>query len=437
MKKESLILILLLLIPFSTAIEIHFKDNQTYNPLETIVATIEGNIITPITEDNIYFYEGRTQTPITDFGIAKMRDKYYIYIVLPNKIRNYTMVIEDVHYFEAAQDHIANLQADIKVDGEPADFTITPGIVTTEKDIEISATSNFDALILTSAILNHSKTTEIPAGQTKPIKFSVETVDEQTLTDLIISSELKTYEVPILIIPTKQNKTTNLTNQTDINETRFRFSPDQLSINITTNYPAKLSISLINDGETDIEDLNLSVEDSLAEILNLDPDITNLAVNETIEVNLTLFSISDGVYTGRIIAETDEGISYLDLEVYSNLPEDNQSIPITQVTCAELSGTFCSYDQICDGFEQTTIEGTCCIGTCQQSSGGGSGESNWTKWVIIIIIIIALGVIGFFVFKKIKSRKEIDKLKEKSNKFQDRFRSPTKATQARGALSRE
>ena len=63
MKKELIIIFLLLLIPLSTAAPQLTIQKDSYQPYETLIGELTGSIIS-IPEENIKFYEGRREISI-------------------------------------------------------------------------------------------------------------------------------------------------------------------------------------------------------------------------------------------------------------------------------------------------------------------------------------------------------------------------------------
>ena len=118
------------------------------------------------------------------------------------------------------------------------------------------------------------------------------------------------------------------------------------------------------------------------------------------------------------------------------------SVPLIPLTCLEQNGIICSATQECSGgIEINALDGTCCLGSCQQISQenecqiagggcfssctenedqlsescddsnlvcciekgdvGGGGVSVWV-WIIILAILIALVVLGIVYRRKLQ-----------------------------------
>ncbi len=168
MKKVAIGFIFLFLISLASAVEIKLSK-EAYAPEETLQAEIYGNFLEPIKVENIHFYRERN-IPV-EYDILKLKDKYLLYALLPNKEGNYTIQIEDVRY---EQDNIITEDDTVKgfqiIKGNGTFLKLDPGFIIARDDFYIKAEpdSNVD---LEVGFLNQTQTVSLLEGKSKKIYF--------------------------------------------------------------------------------------------------------------------------------------------------------------------------------------------------------------------------------------------------------------------------
>jgi hypothetical protein len=144
MKKLVVLLLVIHLISIVSAVEITLSK-EIYAPEETLQAEIYGNFIEGLELENIYFYRERNIPVIYD--ILKLKDKYLLYALLPQKEGNYTLKIKDTRHETdtgvSTSDILKEFQ--IQTTNETV-LTINPGFVIAKDDfyIEVKASKNTD-----------------------------------------------------------------------------------------------------------------------------------------------------------------------------------------------------------------------------------------------------------------------------------------------------
>ncbi len=100
-----------------------------------------------------------------------------------------------------------------------------------------------------------------------------------------------------------------------------------------------------------------------------------------------------------------------------NDSDDSDEISdVVQYYCNELQGEICSANEICAGEDVNSLDGGCCVGSCnvpqeEESSGTSIG---------IIVILVAILILVFIWWKYRKThRLGMNPLKEKVDKFED------------------
>lgn len=393
----------------------------TYQPGETALITIQGNFIDPLSSDDLYFYSGRIQVPLI-YGLGKIKDKYYVYTLLPDEQRNLSLVVKNAHYIENSKEYKQDLVKNFTVSGEEIAFSISPGLIITNKDFSIKITSKNKALTVSSDFLGKKQEINVPASQSKKIDFSISDIKNFTVTDIKISGDSVTYTIPTAIITQTQQNDTSLISK------KFRFSPSSDNISIALNSKEKLNIELINTGESRIENISIIISDELKDILTFEDKKINLDEDESEELVFDINSDKIGYFSGEIEAKSKDLSAIFDLSLYivGNITNNNQSLKY----CAYLGGEKCDSGQTCNGTVQASLEGNCCIGNCYIKK-----SPSFLTFFLVIFIILILAGLGYFILKRYKKsgKSSSEVLKVKQDLSEKRFR----GEEVRGKLSKE
>lgn len=417
---KKVFLILFLFLPLVSAANINLKEN--FQPGETLLASIEGNFLSPITQDNIYFYSDREYLPIT-FDISQVGEKYYLYALLPAKERNYTLIIKDAHFFESGSEQVRDIEKNFSVSGNITDFSIYPGFIITRGNFSVTIESKISQLDLSAIILNQSKIIHIPIGESKKIEFSIK-VSNFTFTNLSVFAADTKYNIPIAIlsgnIQYSGNKTINISEAS-----KFSFSRSEYNLTVNKNEKQVFSIYLKNLGDTDINNIKLELSTSLKNIASLSKTEINLNTSEQQEISLTVQSDSAELVLGKIHAEANNLSTSSDI-IINSIEEENPN-PTTppaedKKPCIYYAGLICSSNQNCNGqLIDASDSSSCCIGACEK-------KKSYTGMIagILLLILVAAGL--FLLYKKSKAKKPSSKeiIDQKSSAFEKRFAGESK-----------
>jgi len=423
MKKSLVFLLIFLFLPFVLAIETNLKEK--YRPGETLIIEISGNFIEPLKPSDILFYSGRLYVPLI-YDITKIQNTYYLYALLPEKERNYSLIIKNAHYIEAGQEIQKDLRFNFSVSGNLSFFSVNPGFIITDKNFDINVESKLNTIDIKTEFLNSTKEISVGTGQTKKIPFSISEIKNFTVTTITLSAEDTSYKIPVVIFPTEISEEPKTSSD-------LRFSKSIENFTVLKNSDFQFEVTLLNIGQEDIN--NISILTDLKDIITINPEkITKLFAGTSQKINLTINSNKEGIYNGTLSAYSgnytaQSFITIITLEDKEELEEVIEESEITQEkTCSELGGLFCEEDEKCEGISRLTIDGLCCIGECKKEKSGAG------KTIALLVIIVILALIGFLVFKKLKSKRKTQKeiLKEKAEKYEERF----KPKEVRGGLSR-
>lgn len=407
MKRVKTIFILLIIsafvFQFVSAVE--FNVNSEYKQGETIIASISGNFLDQITKSNIEFYRGHVKIPM-DYDVIKIENKFYLYASLVGKTpNNYSIVIKDVEYMKGAEVVDDEIQANFSITEEIADFSVMPGFIYTNDDfyLEVQDLQDFEIEInVKSSAEDYSF--NLISGETEKINFDIGNLSIGFQTIELSTNNLN-YAIPVYL---SLNETPE-----DEKEKSFRFEPDELDFTMSTNSETTRIVYLYNDGEETIENITLSIPDSLEDYLSVSiTQIDELEENESVKIEFDFISDDEEnqIY-GEIKAEGDGLKTYL--SVYLNflkdyIPSENDtSVPtdpakIKIKTCEELGGEICEDDEECNVEVKNAKDGNCCLGKCEKIEKSSTGKI--IGWGLIIIIISFL--FWFFKVKYKRTRKK-------------------------------
>lgn len=419
MKKVVVVLLAFLLVFQVSALQTTFKEN--YQPGQTLIAEISGNVIDNIKASDLTFFSDRDFIPL-DYNVGKLGNKYYVYAVLPMIERNYTLTIRNLHYTELGQEKYQNLQFNFSVSGNASLFSITPGFVITGDNFTLDVTSNIRDISVKADFQGESQTKDIREAKSVSFKFSPET-SNSSFFDLIISSGETSYTVPAYIL--KKTKPINIS----LPVSSLNFSQRVLNLTVIQNQEFEFSVSLLNNGQGDLKNITISSDLGFIKII---PNNLSLASEDLAFISLLITSKELGIASGKLGAKNgslEDSINiYLntvkDIDAFKNATQNTTAN--TTKTCSQLGGNFCEMSQSCDGkmlisSDYDTQEKPCCVGVCQAlSSSTSSGAGKWVALAIIILILVGG---GYFLYKKASLRRgdAKDFFKQKEKEFADRF----------------
>lgn len=421
--KKSLLFIFLLVLPLVSAIDINLKQN--YSPGETLVFSIAGNFLSPISLEDIYFYSDREQMPlISDMG--RIQDKYYVYALLPLTERNYTFVIKNAHYFENGVEKTEDIERNFSVSGDVIDYSVSPGFVIAKSDFSISVESKNKPLSLSAKFLDQTQTANVPIGQKKKISFSISKVKTFSVADISLSALGTSYTIPVAIIPAA-NASQYTSNYTETE--RFRFSKSTYNFSVNKNKEKRFAIYLENLGN-EVKNIRIDFSDDLSSILSVTPlEIDSIKEYDSNKIELAIETSSKGRYRGEITASSENYSAKCFLTI--NSFDEDITLPVQNTTpepekCAFLDGVVCSSGESCDGKIVDASDGECCIGLCQE-------KKSYTGTIIGILLVVAVAAGLFFLYKRLKKAKKSpeDILAKKQSDFESRM-----SGEVKGSLSK-
>lgn len=424
MKKLVYLLALLLFCSLVSAVDIQLSK-ETYSPGETLQAEIYGNFLDGLSLENIHFYRERNLPLLYD--VLKLKDKYLLYAVLPYKEGNYTLVLEDVRYTTETGSDTTEITKQFQISStntSGAIFTINPGFVVARDDffIQVKATENTE-VSGTLAATSETQTKQLLQGVYKKLYFSIGDVKNYTETTLTLAG----YTIPVFIFPSSNTSTTFINNSVVLETDKFRFSPLEIYASVLEDEAYTFTANLLNLQTVNLTDISL--ESDLAELTVNQSEIAFLESGDEHALSLIFSSSEEGDFSGKVTATTANLSTDLiiNIEVTTNESDVNiGSGTVNDLTCDEMGGAICISDETCQGTNEPSVDGFCCIGTCQKEEPNGDDDFGWFYGVLVIVVALAAVVLLFWIAKR-KQKKSPDVLKQKEHKFNERMKGqPTK-----------
>jgi len=424
MKKERFILFLfgIFLIYSSFLCCAIVTDIKTeYRPLETMILKIDGNFVNKINQGDVFFYSDRIFIPMI-YDITKIGDSYYLYAILPNNERNYTLVLKDISYFEEGKEEEGDLEFNFSVKGNVSSFTVSPGFIITNKDFYLKVISNNKEIKVKSSFEKESKETTIIAGGEKNILFSIKDITQNGTKKIILEADGMRYEVPALIFFSNEEEVI------EEEENIILFYPENETVYMQANSEILKKVYVLNNGSQDIKDLEITLSPELKSIVSFVP----LRIELLEAGNFTILDLVIKSKAEEVSGKVNVGNSFyfasfpLSIKITGNQTLINKSSSVLR-SCSELEGEICESNEACLIEKVPTIESTniatCCVGGCKklesdEESGGGKG-------IILFIVIALLLIIVFFVYKKFKTKGKTPEkvMRERTSKYEERFKS--------------
>jgi hypothetical protein len=376
MKKFSLILFLMILLPLTSGLSSDL--HTTYQPAETMLVELQGSILEEIPKENVFFLRGHVQT-VVEYDLKKLGNHYFLYAVAPLAENNFTLEIKNVHTTINGQPKVIDYVQNFSVIGTIAPYTLKPSFVLTPSDFTVMIISNKDEQQEIS-IGNANETQQTIKPGENQISFSIDQFN-QGLTILPVGMyELAVYNQKAVQVAESRH---------------LRLTPGYIEERFFYGGERIISFSIANIGQTDLSDITLDYNVTRYKIT---PEkITKLRVNETAIFNLTLISKNASIDDLLRISSSNETldmpirISYSSNLTSTNTSSSNVSAPATGYYCRELSGTLCQAAEVCSGQTRDSLDGNCCIGTCTAQKATSYAWIGYLLGALILVLIVIIG----------------------------------------------
>jgi len=396
MNKLPIVLAILLLVPSVLAISTDLKE--IYQPGETLIAEISGNILEPISREDVELKRNNVQVP-WEYDVKRVGDRYFVWGIVPDEENNYTLHIRDITTTVNGIIKIIDFNQTFETSGEFISYSLKPGFAIFQDEIEFTIFLNrdFNEPIIISFPQEHEFI--LKPGENR---LTIESSGAEQGFQVI---QIGIYSAPILILEQEEEA---------VNLPSLRFFPKNIESTILIGESAHYPFSIINTGEFELTDLELEFN---PEIFIIEPAMIELIGPEKrLDFNLSLKNrnepIDETIFlrSGDLSLEFPILITYTENEQEVGTPYLEEDFTEEQAYyCVELEGQACASNEICSGQTFTSLDfPSCCIGTCT------APEETSFAWVGYLIGIAILIILIIVVLKYRKSKKNNpDVLKEK------------------------
>ena len=371
-------LFLILIMPLISSLEIDMKSS--YNQGETLIVKISGNFLEPIPKEDVYFYKEHVRVPF-DYAIAKINDEYYIYAMQEKEAGNYSIEIKNAKYMQGSEVIEEDLKIPFYITNQTADFSIDKGFVITSTEFSINAQNLQDEKITISFKFGGKEnSTTLNSGEVKEINFDLSGLDAG-LETLEMSSANLVYNIPIYVL---------LNETAEIEKREFKFEPGELNVSIATNSEITRIIYLYNNGDEILEDIEISLSNSLKDFANLSVyNLSKLEPNSSIKIEMKINSSDEEFFVqGQLKAKTPLD-SYRYANVYLNFVKDYTPKAGEYGENSEPPGNLIDAEDLIDDTEKTS-----------ETSSPSTGKI--VGWTIVAIVLVLL---AWFFLKKYRGAK--------------------------------
>jgi hypothetical protein len=363
-------------------------SEDKYFSEESVLIKVSGDILTPITTENIALYRG-TARSAAEIKVNRMDEKYYIHFDLKNKVAgNYSLRVEDFEYVL----HNKNIKEDLVIRFEVLDstapFSVSPRIVFTSKNFDIYL-KNLDPYSKEIKVetTNDKKVVSgkdaytLGPGKGINVPFEVLSSKESGLEEITFSEGDHSKKVIVRIEKYDEGEKEK--------EKKIEFAKEKVSLNVSTNVQKTYITHLKNTGEDTVTNITLEVSKELKDFVSLSVEEANkLESNESIKIEIYVNTSNEsGEAKGYILARDDSRVyGYL----YTNMKITPDYVPNTGSD--EGINPFAGGDDVPGGENGSEL-------IDDENKGINTKTIGW------IIILVLVAVIAWFFLKKYRGQK--------------------------------
>nr|AQS33459.1 hypothetical protein [uncultured archaeon] len=398
MKRVMLAFLVIFLAFSASALSMNFKES--YKPSETIIGKLEGNVLKGITAEQI---EVKRQGYIdvgVDYGVRKLGESYYVWLIAPTLEDNYTLFIYDVATTVGGYPEVIDFNVSFAVSGSKISYNVKPGVIFAGDDFNLEVFLFEDSDKMINVDFPSAREVNLKPGK-NIVSFNVDSSGELRLVDVSVGD----YVLPAYV---KVDEEVVINDTDDIPDDEeppviipggivsLKFVPSRIEkVIFIEEEPKNYRFGVFNDGEDLIGEVTFVYNRQIFELGEINGSIMP---NSTAYVNFTLVNTSAPI---REVVEVryGEANDYLLIKIDFTENEsesrtdyiDDSEGEENLYSCAELDGIVCTADEVCQGDETESADGFCCLGSCGEPSSGGS--KAWIGWLILGIVVVLLVIV--------------------------------------------
>jgi hypothetical protein len=400
MKFKLLFSLLILLIIITNVHAVSTDMKSEYLKKETGIIKISGNILSSIQKEDIGFFRGHVEVPV-EFDIEKLEGEYYLWFISPGNENVYTLKIKKILTTENGNQVEIDYAQDFVVGNKTVEYNLKPGVVFSREDFEIDIESFID-----SDILIDVEGREILIGPGKnTVEFKIDDFSGEGFGVLNVGD----YAVPSYI-----KGDGKISEVVEESLPDLRFKPREIEVVSLVGGERIYPIQIINTRDEDVACI-LEYDKTY---FNVEQESFIIPANDFIEVE---FEVLEGINEGfeQVVYAKGDGFE-LELPFVVEFTEEESKVDkgylggvfeeTSLYMCAELGGEICQSDRVCNGEEETSKDGACCLGSCQAENKDSS--YSWVGYLVVGIVIL----IGIFVWMRYKKARGKDTALDRAKK---------------------
>jgi hypothetical protein len=373
-----------------------------YSPGETLIIEVFGNILEPISPEDVELKRINVQVP-WEYDVKRIGSGYYIYGIVPNAENNYTLYINDIATTVNGRVERIDFNQSFATQGEIIPYSVRPGFDIVTEELEFSVFLNRDLPETISIDFPEEQEFVLNPGE-NTLRFTLSDFYEQQFRII----QIGIYSIPILMLGQEEPEILTLP--------PLRFFPRNIESTILLGEEVIYPFSIINVGIEEITDLQIEFD---PEIFIIEPAlIESIGPNITESFNLSLKNQNEPIdeiimlRSGDFLIEFPVIVGYTEDVTEVETPYLGENYSESQgYYCQELEGIACTAGEICSATTVGSLDVTnCCLGTCSEPDSGG-GSLAWIGWLIGVLVVIILVIVGG---RYLKTRKQ------KGNPFKKR-----------------
>jgi hypothetical protein len=192
--RKLLLILLLVFFLINVSAEIVVELKESYSPRETIIASVDGDVLSTISSSQINLKRDGHIDVAFEHGIIKINGRYYLWLNAPTLTGNYSLVLKNVVTTVNGFVQQIEYRRNLIVSGENINFSIKPGVVVTSSYFEIDAFVYDSKVNEVEVSFPETRTVSLNPGKNK-IGFSISNVKGSEFVMIKIGE----YMVPALI----------------------------------------------------------------------------------------------------------------------------------------------------------------------------------------------------------------------------------------------